>query len=215
MLAAGDPVASGFVSSLARPGGNVTGNAFFGEELQMKQLEILIEATGAIKRLALVGHEYYRQAPRWLRQVERLKTAAASRGFELQDVYVQSSLNLDQAFGALVRDRVEGAIVEGNAAMELSADAVGALVLKHRLPVIMTWRDSARGGVPLTYGVKYSDLTRKGAVYVARILDGAKPADLPVELPTRFDFTINLHAADAIGMKIPRSLILRADELIP
>ena len=105
-------------------------------------------------------------------------------------------------------------MLEGNVTEFLSPATIGTLVLKHRLPTIMTFRYSAQGGVPLTYGVSSIDLGRKTGVFVAKILGGAKPADLPVELPTKFEFVINLNSANKMGLKIPPAVLLRADEVI-
>ena len=211
MISSGDPVGSGFVSSLAQPGGNVTGTAFFAPELKLKQLDILIEGLGAPKRLGYVIHKDHRLVPRFMARVKELQSAASSRRIELREVYVDSS-SLAETLERLVHERVEGVVVEDYAAGEVSESELAALAVK--MPLIMTSPYAARAGVLFTYGVNMVDLTRKSAEYVARLLGGARPSDLPVQLPTKFEFVINLKTAESLGLQIPRALLLRADQLV-
>jgi len=214
MFAISEVVSSGLVASLSHPGGNVTGNAYFSSELVLKQLELLIETLGKPVSVAYVNHETVRQSPRVSREVASLKAAASTFGSELREAYVSSSEELERAFQSLAKERVQGVVLEGHATLGTEDDALRALILKTKLPTIMTHKQSAANGVPLTYGIDLIDMARKSGAYIGKIFDGAKPADLPVELPTKFEFVINMRTATEIGMAIPPSVRLRATEVI-
>lgn len=214
MPGAGDPVGDGFIESFAHPGGNMTGLAVSASEIEIKQLEILIESLPRTKRVAYVVFEPFRFRPLVVEQVARLEAAAKNRGVQLQTFPCRDGHALDAVFKAISDSGIGAVVLHNHATIGLDGDEVAAIVLKHRLPTIMTVRDYAESGVLFTYDTNLVALYRRAGIYVAKILDGVRPADLPVELPTRFEFVINLKTASALGIEIPSSVMLRADELI-
>jgi putative tryptophan/tyrosine transport system substrate-binding protein len=209
-----DPVRQGWIASLARPGGNLTGPAMAIEQVDTKKLEILIEA---IRNPRLIAVTRYAPTIKRSDNVElfaSLQATARIHGAQLKAFDVPNGHALDDAFAAMVRGGFDGVLVDNLSTIGLEEADVGPLLLKHRLPGIMSVRDYAAGGVLFTYGAPQEDHYRKAAVYVAKILQGARPADLPVELPTHFEFVVNLRTAMALGLTVPPSILLRADEVI-
>jgi putative ABC transport system substrate-binding protein len=214
MTASSDPVRDGWVASLAHPGGNITGNTVSGPDIELKQLELLIEALGTNKRIAHVVFEAFRSLPAEVAQTARFEALARTRGILLETLGAADGHALDGVFRKLARGGCNGVVLQNHATIGLDGDEVASLGLRHGLPVIMAVQDYARAGVLFTFSPSMISLYRKTAVYVDRILSGAKPADLPVELPTKYEFVINLKTASALGLTVPPSILLRADEVI-
>jgi putative tryptophan/tyrosine transport system substrate-binding protein len=207
-----DPVGNGFVASLARPGGNITGLSALAPELSGKQLELLKEIVPKLSRVAVFGTSTNPGNAQMLREV---KLAAGAFGVKLQYLEVRDPKDIETAFRAATKERAE-------AVLYLVAGLVDAghrteitdLAVNSRLPVIYTGRASVEAGGLMSYGVSTADLDRRAATYVDKILKGRKPADLPVEQPTKFEFIINLKAAKQIGLTIPPNVLARADKVI-
>jgi putative tryptophan/tyrosine transport system substrate-binding protein len=207
-----DPVASGFVASLARPGGNITGLSTLNPELSGKRLEILKEVITKLSRVAVFGTS---SSPGDAPVLNETKLAAVALGVNLEHVDVLSSKDFDTAFRAAGKARAEAVlwIVSGSVGGRHQAK-IAELAVKSRLPVIYESPSWVEAGGFMSYGVNLADLHRRGATYVDKILKGAKPADLPVEQPTKFEFFINLKAAKQIGLTIPPNVLVRADKVI-
>ena len=212
MTQAGDPVASGFVASLARPGGNITGLSTLAPELDGKRLELLKETVPRLSRVAVFGTSTSPDNAQVLREVE---LAAGAFGVKLQYLEVRGPRDIETAFRAGSKERAE-------AVLYLVAGLVDAghrteiteLALKSRLPAIYQSRRYVEDGGLMSYGVNTADLDRRAATYVDKMLKGAKPADLPVEQPKKFEFIINLKAAKQIGLTIPPNVLVRADKVL-
>jgi putative tryptophan/tyrosine transport system substrate-binding protein len=205
----GDAVDAGFVKSLARPGGNVTGLSFLSTELSAKRLELLKEALPALTRVAVI------RDPRSLAgQVRATETTARSLGLRLQILEVRGPGEFEGAFAAAKEARAEGLSVLGSPILSAHRKALVELAAKHRLPAIYFWREFVEDGGLMSYAPSLSDLWRRTATYVDKILKGAKPADLPVEQPTKFELVVNLRTAKALGLTIPPSILVRADQVI-
>jgi len=207
-----DPVGNGFVASLARPGGNITGLSRLAPELSGKQLELLKEIVPKLSRVAIFGTSTRPGNAQTLREVE---LAAGAFGVQLQYLDILSPKDIETAFQAAVRERADGALwfvtgSVGNPHRKKVAD----LAVSSRLPVIYFQRTDVEAGALMSYAVNIVDLHRRAAVYVHKILKGAKPADLPVEQATRFEFVINLKTAKQIGLIIPPNILARADRVI-
>jgi putative ABC transport system substrate-binding protein len=207
-----DPVGNGFVASLARPGGNITGLSRLAPEISGKQLELLKEIVPKLSRVAVIGTSTRPGNAQTLREVE---LAAGAFGVQLQYLDILSPKDIETAFQAAVRERADGALwfvtgSIGNPHRKKIAD----LAVSSRLPVIYNLLDHVEAGGLMFYGVNTVDLDRRAAVYVDKILKGAKPADLPVEQPTKFEFVINLKTAKQIGLTIPPNVLARADRVI-
>jgi putative ABC transport system substrate-binding protein len=207
-----DPVGNGFVASLARPGGNITGLSGLAPGLTGKQLELLKEIVPKLSRVAVFGTSTRPGNAQTLREVE---LAAGVFGVQLQYLDILSPKDIETAFQAAVRERADGALwfvtgSIGNPHRKKIAD----LAVSSRLPVIYNLRDHVEAGGLMFYGVNVVDLDRRAAVYVHKILKGVKPAELPVEQPTKFEFIINLKAAKQIGLTIPPNVLARADRVI-
>ena len=208
----GDPVGTGLVSSLARPGGNVTGLSLLTPELIGKQLELLKEIVPGLSRVAVLRNPTSPIHPLSLREAE---VAARSLGVQLQVLDARGPDEFEMAFGAMSRERAGALNVLGDGMFFLHRTRIAVLAAKHRLPAIFAQRQHADAGGLMAHGSSLRDNFRRAATYVDKILKGAKPADLPVEQPTKFELVINLKTATALGLTIPPSLLLlRADELI-
>jgi len=213
MIFPNDPVASGLVASLARPGGNVTGTTFTsGAEIFGKQLQLLKEAIPRASRVAVLGNP---SDPEWASQVIEVEAAARTMGLRLQRVEVRGPEEFDAAFAAMARDRAEALLVAGGSTFLVNRVKLAELALKARLPSMFSFRESVQAGGLMAYAVNMADFVGHAAVYVDKILKGAKPADLPVERPTKFELVINLKTARSLGLTMPPALLQRADELIP
>ena len=210
MGVAGDAVATGLVETLARPGGNVTGSSFFLPELTAKRLEIITEAVPGLTRVGVLLNPANPANPSTLSAMEQ---RARSLKLHLARVEARSPADFSAAFALMVKDRAGALAMYDDAMFFAHAEQIVALARKHNLPTIGSIEYVKAGGL-LGFGVNFSDLWRRAAVFVDKILRGAKPADLPVEQPTKFDLVFNLKTAKALGLTIPRSLLLRADQVI-
>jgi putative tryptophan/tyrosine transport system substrate-binding protein len=211
MAPAGDPIAAGFVSNLARPGGNITGVAIMHTELSGKRLEFLFDAIPAAKRIAVLSNPRNPSTPPMLQE-----TVARSRALGIETVPFEATTvdQLASRFAVMAQQRVAGLVVLGDPFFYEERRKLVSLALQHRLPAVYEWGDMAEAGGLMAYGPRRADLRRRAAEYVDRILKGAKPGDLPVEQPTKFELVINLKTAKALGLTIPPSLLLRADQVI-
>jgi len=212
MTQVGDPVGSGFVASLARPGGNITGLSSLAPELSGKRLELLKEIVPRLSRVAVFGTSTSPDNAQSLKEVE---LAAGALKVKFQYLDVLSPKDIETAFRAAVKGRadavlmmVQGFLVGANQTQVLE------LAVKSRLPVIYTGRAIVEAGGLMTYGVNNTDLFRRAATFVDKILKGRTPADLPVEQPMKFEFIVNLKAAKQIGLTIPPNVLVRADRVI-
>ena len=209
-----DPVGDGLVASLARPGGNITGSTFLGPELVPKRLELLKDAIPGTSRVAALWHPGAYSEPTMRDMLKEIETAARALAVQLQLVRVRGPADFDRAFSAMTTERAGALIVLPSPMLYSERKRIVDLAAKHRLPAIYAWREPVEGGGLMSYGASIPDLYRRAATHVDKILKGAKPADLPVEQPTKFELVINLKTAKALGLTIPPSLLGRADELI-
>ena len=207
-----DPIGLGLVASLARPGGNVTGVSYsVGAEIFGKDLELLKEVVPRVRRVAVLSNP---ASPARPLTISNVKDAARSLGLQLQLLEARGPRDFDGAFAAMAKERVGALLVVTDPAFIPHRARLVDLAVKNRLPSIFTQREDAEAGGLMSYGPRLSDLHRRGATYVDKILKGAKPADLPVEEPTKFELVINLKTAKALGLTIPPSLLQRADQVI-
>jgi putative tryptophan/tyrosine transport system substrate-binding protein len=212
MANSGDPVGTGFVASLARPGGNVTGLSMVSLELSGKRLELLKEAIPELSRVAFLWNPGVRSDTLQYREAQGV---ARALGLSLQSIEVVRAEDLDRAFPAITEQRAQALTVAGPSPVTFSNRAkIATFAQKNRVPSIYGGREFVDAGGLMSYGPSDRDLFRRAATYVDRILKGATPADLPVELPTKFELVINLKTAKALGLTIPRSLLARADQVI-
>src|SRR5215510_582412 len=206
-----DPVANGFVVSLARPGGNITGLSTFAPELSGKRLEILREVVPKLSRVAVLGSS---TATGYAQTLKELEPAAKAFKMQLQLIDVKHAKDMETAFRAASKGRAQGVLTLNSAILGSQRAQIAELAVKKRLPVMYHQSDFVEAGGLMSYGVNVPDLNRRAADYVDKILKGAKPADLPVERPTKFELVINLKTAKALKLTIPQSLLLRADQVI-
>jgi putative ABC transport system substrate-binding protein len=206
-----DPIGSGLVASLARPGGNITGWTHLGRELRGKYVELLKAAVPGATRIGVLWNPANPIHGPSLKDVE---AAAQALKVQLHSVGVQDPKELESAFSALPRKHVEALVVLPDGMFLAQGDRIIALAARSRLPAMYGIMELAKAGGLMGYGVNFPDMYRHGASFVDRILKGAKPGDLPVEQPTKFEFVINLKTAKALGLKIPQSVLVRADEVI-
>ncbi len=205
------PVELGLISSLRRPGGNLTGTAFVSADLAGKRLELLRELVPTLKRVAMLTHPAH---PTYAAQLKGAEDAARTLGIQLKAVSIRGSGQdeFDAAFKAVAG--VDGLLHADTPLFTTHRARFAELAARNRLPVMHGWREMVDAGGLMSYGPHVADLHRRAATYVDKILKGAKPAELPVEQPTKFELVINLKAAKALGLTIPPSLLLRVDELI-
>ncbi len=207
-----DPIGTGLVASLARPGGNVTGfTADTGDEIFGKRLELLKETLPNLSRMGILWNPDV--APNHSR-LTSIREAAPALGMTLVPAEARGLDALEQAFATMVRERVQGFVVLSDGVLFNHRGQIAVMALRNRLPAASTQSEYAEAGLLLTYGVDFRDLFRRSAVFVDKIFKGAKPADLPVERPTKFDLVINLKTAKALGVEVPPTLLARADEVI-
>jgi putative ABC transport system substrate-binding protein len=212
MMQVGDPVGSGFVASLARPGGNITGLSSLAPELNGKRLELLKEIVPKLSRVAVFGTSTSPDNAQSLKEVE---LAARELKVQLQYLDVLGPKDIETAFRAAVKGRAEAVLMlVAGAIATAGRTQIVELAVKSRLPVIYSGRAPVEAGGLMTYGVNQNDLDRRVATYVDKILKGAKPADLPVEQPTKFEFIVNLKAAKQIGLTVPPNVLVRADRVM-
>ncbi len=212
--AMGDPVRDGLVASLARPGGNVTGTTFLGPELVPKRLELLKQALPRVSRVAGLWHPGAFSERTMRDMLKETEAAAGTLGVQLQLVGVRSPDEFDRAFATMTRERADALITFPSTMLFAEGKRIVDLAAKHRLPSMFNAREFVDLGGLIAYGASILDLNRRAATYVDRILKGAKPGDLPVEQPTKFELVLNLKTAKALGLTIPQTLLLRADQVI-
>jgi len=211
MASSADPAGYGIVSRLARPGGNVTGLSTIGVELAGKRLELLKEAIPRIARIAQLANM---SSPASASQWPQIEVAARSLGLEPQLLDVRASEDFARAFDTAIKQRADAVSVANDTLIQTNRRRIVDLSTKHRLPSIFGSREFVDAGGLMAYGPNFTDLYRRAATYVDKIFKGAKPADLPVEQPTKFELVINLKTAKALGLTIPQTLLLRADQVI-
>ena len=211
MVGVGDPVGTGLVDSLARPGGNVTGITNIIGEITGKRLELLKEVVPRLSRVAVLGQP---SDPIFAIQMRHAAAAARSLKVEVFPVEIHAVSELDRAFETIVKRRADGILRLGDALASPGRQRTIELAMKHRLPTISTATDDVQAGLLMSYAPNRFELFHQAATYVDKILKGAKPADLPVEQPTKFELVINMKTAKALGIKIPNSILVRADKVI-
>jgi len=212
--AADDPVGSGLVTSLARPGGNVTGLSLLAPELVGKRLELLTQAVPGVTRVAVLWQPGGLGERTEQDQLKGADTAARTLGVRPQFVEARGPADIDRAFSDMTRARAGALTVLTGTMFFVERRRLVDLAAKNRLPAVYPWRDGVDAGGLMSYGANLADLFRRAATYVDKILKGAKPADLPVEQPTKFELVINLKTAKALGLTIPPSLLGRADHVV-
>jgi len=211
MVAAGDPVATGFVASLARPGGNITGSSALSPELSGKRLEILKETLPSLSR---VGIFWNSDNPATARAMEETKVAAEGLRLNIQSLLFRNEDDLEKLFSTTTRKNVDALTVMRGGTGEEAMRRIVNFAAKGGLPAIYPWTEVADDGGLMAYGISQVDLYRRAAIYVDKILKGAKPAELPVEQPKKFELVINLKTAKQIGLTIPPNVLARADKVI-
>ncbi len=210
MALVADPVGSGLVTSLAHPGGNVTGLSDMGTDLSAKRLQLLKEAIPRVARVAVLwnpDNPYHRRA------IDELRAAATSLSIQLKFVRAQTPEEFAAAFLVISRAHAQALYVIDDGFFAKNRSTIVALASESRLPVLGD-RAFVEAGALIWYGANFGDLYRRSAGYVVKILKGAKPGDLPIEQPTKFELVVNLKTAKALGIKVPESILLRADEVI-
>jgi len=210
----GDPVADGLVASLARPGGNITGLTFLGPELVPKRIELLKEALPGISRVAALWHPSGYGERTTEDMLTEAEAAAKAVGVQLRFVGVRGAGEFDSAFSAIAAEHADALMVFPSPMFFNERRHIVELATKYRLPSISMAKEFVHIGGLISYGASIYDLIRRSATFVDKILKGAKPGDLPVEQPTKFELVLNLKTAKAFGLFIPQSLIYRADEVI-
>jgi len=211
MASAGDPVRSGLVASLAHPGGNVTGLTALGPGLGAKRLELLKEAAPNLSHVAFLWNP---ANPDQTGHLDDVRAAARVLGATVLSVEARSREELEQALALLKRERPSALLMTADNIHHRYIDRIVAFALENRLPAMYQLKEAVDRGGLMSYGASLSDLGRRAAHFVDKILKGAKPGDLPVEQPTKFELVINLKTAKALGLTIPQSLLVRADEII-
>jgi putative ABC transport system substrate-binding protein len=205
-----DPVEAGLVDSLARPGGNLTGVAFMTTELNLKRLQLLAELVPQAKAIALLVP----YVPGYESTIRNMQDAARATRVALIVVTASSESEIAAAFAAAVEQKAGGLVVPTAVFFNSHRDRVLALAARHAVPAIYSFRDFATAGGLISYGASLTAVYRQDGIFIGRILQGAKPADLPVEQPTKFELVINLKTAKALGLTVPQTLLARADEVI-
>jgi putative ABC transport system substrate-binding protein len=206
-----DPVGGGYVESLAHPGGNVTGFTNFEYAISGKCLELLKEIAPSVKRVAVLRESAISAGPA---QFSAIQIVAPSFGVELRPVDVSDAAQIERAITAFARELNGGLIVTGSSAAAFHRELIVGLAARHRLPAVYNGRYYVAGGGLISYGPDYVDQFRREAGYVDRILKGDKPADMPVQAPTKYELIINLKTAKTVGLTVPPALLARADEVI-
>jgi putative tryptophan/tyrosine transport system substrate-binding protein len=206
-----DPIGSGFVASLAQPGGNITGLSTLSPELSGKQLELLKEIASKVSRVAVVGTSTRQGTAPSLKELE---VAAGMFGLKLDYLDIQQPKDIESVFQSVSKGRADALLVLQSPVFNSHRAQIADLAVKIRLPASYPRREFVEDGGLMSYSVNFLDLDRRSATYVDRILKGAKPAELPVEQPTKFELVINLNTAKQIGLTIPPNLLARADKVI-
>ncbi len=206
-----DPLGSGHITTLGRPGGNITGLSLMMTETNVKGLEMFKEAIPGLSRVAVIWDP---ATPSHGPGLKAIEIAGPSLGLAIQAVAVRSATEYASAFSAIVRERANGVLVLSTPLFIAGAKRLAELALTHKLPSLFGPKHHVAAGGLMSYSPDRADLWRRGAIYVDKILKGANPADLPVQQPTKFELVINLKTAKALGIQIPNSILLRADEVI-
>jgi len=207
----GDPVELGLVASLARPGGNLTGFSILAAELMPKLVELLSELVPQARAIVLLVNPTIPNAGRIAREVEE---AARAKGLELHILTASTESEIDAAFATLVQRHADALVVSADPFFNSQRDQLVTLASQHAVPAIYDWREFAAAGGLISYGASATAIFRQAGIYAGRILKGEKPADLPVQQPTKFELVINLKTAKALGLTVPQSFLFRADEVI-
>ena len=210
MAFSSDPVRSGFVATLSRPGGNVTGLDLLAADLSTKRLELVKDALPTVSRVAVLTNPDNSASPQ---QVEGIQAAARSLKLRVQVLEVREPAQLTGAFSRMPPERA-ALIVLSDPMLFAERRQIVTLAAKRRLPIVSDWKEMAEAGGLIAYGPNLDDLARRAATYVDKVLKGTRPADLPVEQPTRFELVINLKTAKSLGLRMPQALLLRADRII-
>jgi putative tryptophan/tyrosine transport system substrate-binding protein len=211
MTVVADPVADGLVQSLGRPGGNVTGLTIISPELSGKRIELLKEAVPRLARLAVLWNP---ANPTHASALRESQATAKALGLQALPVAVRAAADVDGAFATIARERATALFVLDDAILFIERQLISDLALKNRLPMVSGISGYADAGGLMTYGARQTDLYHRAAIIVDRILKGAKPANLPIEQPSSFEFVLNLKTAKSLGLAIPDSVLWRADRLI-
>ena len=211
MVAVGDPVGTGIVASLARPGGNITGLTSIAADLEGKRLELLREVIPKLSHIAVLWNP---TSPFQVVAEKELQAAAQMLRIKVLSLGVRAAEELDNAFAAILRERPGALLVLADRLFLHNRTRIVDFAAKQRLPGVHAYRELVDAGGLMSFGPSYAGMHRRAAIYVDKILKGAKPADLPVEQPTKFELVINLKTAKALGLKIPQSVLIRADEVI-
>jgi putative ABC transport system substrate-binding protein len=206
-----DPVGLGHVASLARPGGNITGMSMLLTELAAKELEMMTEALPQVRRIGILWNP---TTPSHSRALQAVEAAGENLGLELREVPARSLEEFEPALVTMTQEGVGGFLALGSPLFLGARELLATLALKHRLPGMFSFREQVVAGGLMSYGADPFDLYRRAAVYVDKVLKGAKPADLPVEQASKYELVINLKAAKALNLEIPPTLLARADEVI-
>ena len=206
-----DPVRIGLVASLARPGGNVTGVTSLNADLGAKRLELITEIVPGVRRVAILASGV---DPGTASMVAAVKSAARARQVQIDLVEIRDPARLSAAVSEVVKARAGAILVLGSPPLYLLTPRLAELTAKHRLPTVSAWREFPEADGLASYGTSLAEMSQRAAGLVDRIIRGAKPAELPVEQPTKFELVINLKTAKALGIRIPESILLRADEVI-
>jgi putative ABC transport system substrate-binding protein len=211
MVAVGDPVGSGFIASLARPDGNVTGVSNITTDLTGKQVQLLVEIVPGMSRVGVVHNS---NNPAVMLALQEAEDAIRAFGMQLELVDASAPEEFESAFAHLRAEGVKGVLLIADASLVENARRIADLAQKTRIPTAFQRRENVEAGGLFSYGPNLNDQFRRAGHYVDRILKGTKPADLPVEQPTKFELVINLKTAKALGITIPPSILVRADEVI-
>jgi putative ABC transport system substrate-binding protein len=211
VFSSGDPIGEGLVASLARPGGNITGVSVLTVELMAKRLELLSELVPQAKVIVLLVNP---NNPNTEPMIRDMQEAARTKGVELPILKARSESEIDAAFASLVQLQAGGLAVGSDPFFNSRREQLVALAARHVVPAIYEWREFAKTGGLISYGTSLAGIYRQDGIYAGKILNGAKPADLPVEQPTRFELVINLKTAKALDLTVPPSILARADEVI-
>jgi putative ABC transport system substrate-binding protein len=209
MVVTGDPVAHGLVAGLARPGGNLTGLHYYATELSAKRLELLKESVPGLARVAVLAHPATAHLT-----LPDTEAAARTLGLHLRILQVSNPNEFERAFSVMNKERAGALLVLPDVMFSMQGRQLAELATRNRVPSMYAFGALARAGGLMAYGADTSALARRAATYIDKILKGAKPADLPVEQPTKFELVINLKTAKALGLTIPPSVLARADEII-
>jgi putative ABC transport system substrate-binding protein len=211
MIAVGDPVGTGLVPTLARPGGNLTGLSSIAPDLEGKRLELLREVVPKLSHMAVLINSLN---PFHIASMHQADAAAKALGIKLQVLDVRASEDLDGAFAAILKERPEALLILADRIFLHNRTRLMEFATQQRLPNVNAYHELVQAGGLMSFGPSYEDMHRRAAIYVDKILKGAKPADLPIEQPTKFTLILNLKAAKALGLEVPPTLLARADEVI-